>query len=249
MMTWPRSLERLADAFWWPTINLIIWGMVTVFMQQQTGTAVQFISIFLSGVMLWTIISRAQEEMGIIFLQEAWDRNLLNMFTSPLTMWEFTVAAMVLSIIKLLLSILWLAAIGYLLYAFSLFQFGLPLVLCMALLMLSGWSLGLIINGLIIQYGFRVQALAWTLALIFQPFSAVYYPVSSMPQWMQSVARFLPTSYIFEGMRSLILDHQINIHDLITAGILNIVYLSLGIWYFKRSFDRARQSGQIMKFS
>lgn len=249
-MTWPRSLERIADAFWWPTINISIWGLVTVYLQKQTGTTSAFFAnIFLGGIMMWGVVSRSQEEMGILFLQEAWDRNLLNMFASPLTLTEFMIATIELATFKLMLTFLWMFALSYFLFAFNIFSFGWVLLPYAIALMVSGWSLGLVINGLIIRYGFRVQAFAWTLALLFQPFSGVYYPISAIPHWMQIVARLLPTSYIFEGMRSVMQTHRIDISGLAIAIGLNIIYLALGIWFFVRSYREAQKTGMLMKFT
>lgn len=249
IMSWPRSLERLADSFWWPTLNLTIWGLVTVFLQKQSGSSQFIVSIFLGGVMMWILVTRSQEEMGIVFLQEAWDRNLLNMFASPLTIWEFNIATMLLAVFKLMLSFSWMTLLAYLLYAFNIFSFGWILLPYALVLMISGWSLGLVINGLILQYGYRVQVFAWTLSLLFQPFSGVYYPVSAMPDWMQTVAHVLPMSYVFEGMRTVLLKHETDVSGLLTALALNVIYICFGIWFFARSFRKAQETGMIMKFS
>lgn len=249
LMTWPRSLERLADALWWPTINITIWGMVTIFLQKQTGTTSFFINIFLGGVMMWVIISRSQEEMGILFLQEAWDRNLLNLFASPLTIWEFNLAAILLATLKLTLSFFWMFLLSFLLFKFNIFLFGWILIPYALVLMMSGWSLGLIINGLILQYGYRVQVFAWTITLLFQPFSGVFYPVSAMPPWMQTIARMLPMSYVFEGMRTSFTQQRIDFIGLFYALVLNAIYIAIGLIFFSWSFRRAQKTGMIMKFS
>lgn len=249
LLTWPRSLERIADSFWWPTMNLFIWGLVNVYLQKETGATTFFVQLFLGGLLMWTLVARSQEEMGLLFLQEAWDRNLLNMFSSPLTIWEFSMATIVLATAKLLVTFLWLFILSSLLFAFNIFSLGWVLAPYALILMISGWSLGFFINGLILQYGYRVQVFAWTLTMIILPFSSVYYPVSALPVWMQHVARALPTSYVFEGMRQVFLTQRIDITGLFIAIALNIVYIGLGMWFFAWSYRRAQQSGMIMKFS
>ena len=57
LITWPRSLERVADAFWWPTMNLFIWGLVNVYLQQKTGATTYFVQLFLGGLIMWTLVS------------------------------------------------------------------------------------------------------------------------------------------------------------------------------------------------
>ena len=160
LMSWPRSLERVADAFWWPTLNLVTWGLVNVYLQGQTGTSTFFVTLFLGGLLMWTMVVRSQEEMAMLFLQEAWDRNLLNIFSSPITIAEFSIASLVLSSIKLVITFTWMMGLSLFLFAFNIFSLGWALVPYALLLIVFGWSLGFFINGLIIRYGYRVQDFA-----------------------------------------------------------------------------------------
>lgn len=249
LITWPRSLERVADAFWWPTMNLIIWGLVNVYLQKQIGTTNFFVNLFLGGLLMWTLVVRSQEEMGLLFLQEAWDRNLINIFSSPISIWEFNIATIVLSTIKLFITFVWMYMLSLLLFSFNIFSLGFMLLPYALILTTVGWSLGFFINGLIIQFGYRVQVFAWTLTMALLPFSSVYYPASSLPPWMQFVAQFIPTSYIFEGMRGVFQFHRVDTTGLCIAVALTIVYVLVGVWFFSFSFRKAQQTGMIMKFS
>ncbi len=249
LLSWPRSLERVADAFWWPTMNLLIWGLVNRYLEQQSGTANNFLALFLGGMIMWTVVVRSQEEMGLLFLQEAWDRNLLNIFSSPITLAEFSAATIVLGLIKLLMTFVWMVLISSLLFAFNIFTLGWLIVPYALLLLLSGWSLGFFINGLIVMYGYRVQVFAWTLTMLILPFSSVYYPVSALPMWMQPVARAIPVTYVFEGMRRVFSGGGWDVQGMLVSLLLNLVYLLLSIRFFHYSYRKAQQSGMIMKFS
>lgn len=249
LMSWPRSLERVADAFWWPTLNLVTWGLVNVFLQKQTGATVFYVQLFLGGLLMWTMVGRAQEEMGILFLQEAWDRNLLNIFSSPITIAEFSAATIALSLIKLMITFVWMSTLSFVLFTFNIFSLGWLLIPYAILLVIFGWSLGFFINGLIIRYGYRVQVFAWTLSMAVMPFSAVYFPLSSLPQWMQYVGRMLPTTYIFEGMRSIFATGRIEYSSILVALILTLIYLGISVRFFIWSYRKAQESGMIMKFS
>jgi hypothetical protein len=50
------------------------------------------------------------------------------------------------------------------------------------------------------------EGLAWTLMFALLPLTCVYYPVSVLPGWLQVVAWMLPPTYVFEGMRALLID-------------------------------------------
>ncbi len=249
LFSWPRDLETLAEAFWWPTFDLFIWGLMSVFLRQKEGVPAGFLSIFLGAIVLWMFVYRSQQEIGFIFLKEVWDRNFLNLLTTPLTIWEFLAASLALGTVRLVISAVWMAVIGYLLFTFNLFRMGWFLIPFVINLLMIGWSAGFFINGIILQYGNRVQSFAWTLILIIQPFSAVFYPVSAMPGWMQIVSRILPTSYVFEGMRGVLLDGRMDVPSLGIATGLNLVYLGFSLWYFRYSFERAKKTGMLVKFS
>lgn len=248
MFSWRRSLERIWDVFWWPTYNLVIWGLITIYLQ-NTGNGLMFTNMLLGGVIMWLFVNQSQEEMGLVFLQEVWDRNLFNLMSSPLSIWEFTIASMLIGILKLVMSVVWLLFLASLLFHFSILRFGVMLVPYAASLLLSGWALGFVINGLILRYGFRVQVFAWSICLLVQPFSAVFFPLSILPPWMVTIARALPTSYVFEGMRSILHQGSADYRGLFVALLLNGVYLALGVWFFVRSYHASKETGMLVKFS
>lgn len=165
LFSWRRSLERLWDTFWWPTFNLLTWGIVTMFLSYQ-GTGLALVDMFLGGVLMWMLVNHSQEEMGLVFLQEAWDRNIVNLLSSPLSIWEFTVASIFLGMVKLSVSMLWLLILASVFFHFSIFRYGFVLAPYAISLMISGWALGFFINGLILRYGYRVQVFAWSISLL-----------------------------------------------------------------------------------
>lgn len=249
LFSWPRDLEAIAESFWWPSFDVFIWGLTTVYLQSKQGVPEYFISLFLGAIVLWMFVYRSQQEMGFMFLREFWDRNLLNILTTPLTIGEFLLSSIMLGSIKLAISAIWMVIIAYVLFTFNLFSLGWYLIPFVINLLLVGWSGGFFINGLIMRYGYRIQAFAWTLILFIQPFSAVFYPVSVMPGWMQLVAKILPTSYVFEGMRAILTQGKFNWQLLVVASSLNCIYLALSLYFFKYSFSKAQEIGMIVKFS
>lgn len=249
LFSWRRDLESLTESFWWPSFDLFIWGLTSIYLREQQGTTPYVLAVFVGAIVLWMFVYRSQQEIGFLFLKEVWDRNLLNVLTTPITIWEYTFGAIILGTLKLILSALWMGILAYLLFKLNIFFMGWYLIPFILNLILVGWSSGFVINGLIIRYGYRVQAFAWTLILIIQPFSAVFYPVSAMPGWMKSVARFLPTSYVFEGMRQIVFQNQMDWQLLYAAGGLNLLYLVISVFYFNYCFRKAQESGMIVKFS
>lgn len=249
LFSWKRDIDALAEAFWWPTFDTFLWGLVTVSLKNQGGSSFGLVNFFLGALVLWMFVYRSQQEMGFLFLREAWDRNLLNIFTTPISMSEFMIASLMLGMTKLIISAVWMGFLAFILFSFNIFSLGFWLIPFVINLLMIGWSAGFIINSLIITHGYRVQSFAWTLIIIIQPFSAVFYPVSAMPNWMQVISKVIPTSYIFEGMRKVFLGGYVDIKDLLLAFGLNVVYLILSIMFFSYSFRKAKESGMLLKFS
>lgn len=249
LVLWTRDLEKITDTFWWPVIDLVIWGLVTVYLQKQGGATSDVILAFLAGIMFWNTIIRVQLDIGVSFLNEAWDRNLLNLFASPLTIWEFLLAVIILGLIKLIFSLGGIVLLALLLYKFNIFVMGWYLIPFIANLLIMGWWIGIFTNSLVIRFGYRAQNLAWTFAFIFQPISAVYYPVSVLPLWLQTIARIFPSSYIFEGMRSVLATGTTSSEALILSTALNVIYFSLALLFYKQMFTASQKNGYITRFT
>jgi len=99
---------------------------------------------------------------------------------------------------------------------------------------------------LVLRYGHSFEELAWAIIFILLPFACVYYPVSSLPDLMQIIAITLPTSHIFEAMRQILLENQVNFVLLKKIIILNFFYFSLSIFFFIYMIRIARIKGILM---
>ena len=249
LILWRRDFDKVAETFWWPIIELVIWGFVTVYLRSQTGAAPDATSFFLGGVILWSIVNKSQLDIGMTFLQEAWDRNLLNVFASPITRWEFLAATLLLGLIKVVMSVIAVGVLAIILYAFNIFDLGWYLIPFMVNLLIMGWWIGIFINGIIIRYGYRVQSFAWTLVFVFQPVSAVFYPVSVLPPFLQVIARLTPASYTFEGMRNAIMNGTLNTEFIIIGAGLNLIYLVLALLFYSHMFNEAQKNGYLIQFT
>jgi ABC-2 type transport system permease protein len=91
-----RDLYRIIDMFYWPFIDLAIWGFTGLSMDNaQTN-----VLILLSGIFLWTVCYRANLEVSVNILEELWGRNLVNLFTTPCTMFDWIGALLALGAVR-----------------------------------------------------------------------------------------------------------------------------------------------------
>ena len=132
-------------------------------------------------------------------------------------------------------------------FGVSVFDMGMPLALFFFNLVLTGWAISQFVTAILIRYGLGAESLSWVLPFLIAPFSCIYYPLSTLPEWMRRIAEFLPTTYVFEGMRALLLDGVWRKDLLLQAFGLNLVYLTIGVVTFLFSFRIARKHGLLLQ--
>ncbi len=236
------KLDQIADLLYWPAIDIVLWGLTTLWMQQQAGAS-DLALIVLTGLIFWQIVWRGNYEISVNLLQEFWNRNLVNLFSTPLKLTEWIVGVLLLCVSKVGIALGFGVIAVYVLYALNVFALGWAFLPFMAMLMISGWVIGFLAASVVIYWGQRLQMLAWMTAYIFAPFSAVYYPVTVLPPWAQKIAWSLPTTYIFEGMRSILRGGAFPWGDFFICFGLNILYLFLMIALFCKTFEKSRSKG------
>ena len=237
------KLDQLADLFYWPAIDILLWGMTSVWMQGKQGIVSDTVLMILTGLIFWQVIWRSTYEISVNLLQEFWNRNLVNLFSTPLKISEWMVATMLIGVLKIFVSLAFGGLLVWILYALNVFSMGWAFIPFCVSLTLSGWLIGYLASSVLVYYGQRLQMLAWMAPFMIAPFSAVYYPVSVLPQWAQMIAYALPTTYIFEGMRKVLFEQEFSLFMLFMSLGLNILYLSGAIWLFKYMFEKSRSKG------
>lgn len=241
-----RSLPRFMEVFYWPLLDLLIWGFVSVYLARR-GAVPNVLSFFLGALILWDILFRSQQGISVSFLEDVWSRNLINIFVSPLSPSEYVASLLVISVVKLLLTSAVMVTLAWLFYSFDIFLLGFSLIPLVANLIVMGWWIGIITTALILRFGQEAEVLAWGIALLFQPVSAVFYPVSVLPPWLKDVAWFVPASHVFEGMRQVISGGAFPTNDLVWASAENIVYIAASILFFWWNFREAKKKGLLAK--
>jgi len=235
--SWPRVIELA----YWPTVQMILWGLINRFLAGQSDWVAQAAGLFIAAVLLWDVLFRAQLGVSVVFLEEMWSRNLGQLFVTPLRPWEWLTALMAISLLRTLVGVGAAAGLAIVLYQYSIFTMGLPLIAFFINLLVMGWSIGLVVIALILRYGLGAEGLAWALIFAIAPISGIYYPVSVLPGWLQPVALALPSTHVFEGMRRLMIAGDFSWYHFQWAVGLNGLYLILTSLVLMWSFHVARQ--------
>ncbi len=235
------------EVFYWPLLDLLVWGFVTVYLAQFRQSLPGFITFFLGALILWDILFRSQQGISVSFLEDLWARNLLNLFASPLNPVEYILSLMLVSVAKLITVTAIMAALAWVLYSFNIFLIGISLIPFVLNLMIMGWAIGIITTALILRFGQETEVLAWALGFMFMPVSAVFYPVSVLPPFLQVIAHLVPASHVFEGMREVISTGGFPLNQLLWASGLNAVYVLFSFLFFHWNFKVVKQKGLLVK--
>ena len=241
--SWPRMI----DLVYWPTLQMVLWGFITLFLLEHSSWVARAAGVLLSAALLWDVLFRGQISLFLAFLEEVWSRNLANLLVSPLRPVELALALVAVSFARTLIGVGGAALLAAALFDVSLLALGLPLIGFFANLIVLGWALGLVVSGLVLRFGLGAEGLAWALVFLIQPVSGVYYPVAVLPGWLQPVAAALPSSHVFEGMRAVLIDGTFRADLMATALALNAVWLAAGIGGFLLIVRQARERGLILQ--
>jgi ABC-2 type transport system permease protein len=226
---------------------MCIWGLTAGFFAARAGgVGAMAFGVLLGAVLLWEIALRSQMGVAISFLEEVWSRNLGHVFVSPLRPWELLATLTGLSLLRTAVGVLPAVVLAWLLYDFNLLAVGPVVVLFAVNLMLMGWWVSLGVISLILRHGAGAEALAWSVLFALTPFSAVYYPVSVLPGWMQAVAWALPSAHVFEGLRSVFRHDAFPWSQILYAFVLNGVWLAAAGGLFLWEFRVARERGALL---
>lgn len=237
-----KDFHQLSDLFYWPLVDILLWGLTTVWIQQQSQMP-NLPLILMTGLIFWQVTWRGAIGISFHLLQEFWHRNLVNLFSTPLKISEWIAGTLALSFLKLLVSLSFGILMVYILYAINVLSIGWAFIPFAALLFMFGWTIGFISCALIIYWGHKVEMFAWMLPFLFAPFSAVFYPINILPPWAQAISWSLPTTYVFEGMRLLLNGAPFPVSYFWISLLLNFLFLALSIVFFKIMFKKSLVKG------
>ncbi len=243
------SPARLLPMVAWVAIDMVLWGFITRYLNSVAASRINFTVTLLGAVVLWDFLTRVMQGVTTAFLEDVWSRNFLNLFAAPLAIAEY-VCGLVLSSVATSavgLAIMLVLATGF--FGLSFLSWGVMLAPFLAVLFLFGITLGIVGSAVVLRLGPAAEWFIWPIPATLAPFVGVFYPLSTLPQWMQYVGRLLPPSYVFEGMRKVVSGGTASAPLLAIGGGLAILYLAAAGWIFVRIHRHAVRTGLIARYS
>jgi ABC-2 type transport system permease protein len=182
-------------------------------------------------------------------MEETWNRNLLNLMTTPLTELEYAAGLAVYSVLKTILAMASVSLVALAFYGFGLGEIGWSLVPVVFVLLVIGFAVGMFNIGLMLRFGQSAEIFTWGINFLLLAVSGVFNPISALPAVLQPLARILPTTYAFSAAR-LVLDGEPVPWDIIAKGMIGaLVAVALSFWFVVAMLNTFRRRGYVTRFS
>jgi ABC-2 type transport system permease protein len=243
------SPTRIVPLFAWVAIDIVLWGFITRYLDQVSAARFNFVPAMLGAVLLWDFMARVMQGITTAFLEDVWSRNFLNLFASPLSVAEYLSGLVLSSIATSLIGLVVMVSLATLVFGLSFFVYGAMLAAFLLVLFLFGIALGIFGAALVLRFGPAAEWFIWPIPAFISPLACVFYPLATLPRWMQALARLIPASYVFEGMRGVLLGHRVATIPLAIGSVLSLAYLLLMARAFAGVYRHAVRTGLIARYS
>lgn len=243
------SPARVIPLFAWVAIDIVLWGFITRYLNSVSSARFNFVPAMLGAVLLWDFMARVMQGITTAFLEDVWSRNFLNLFASPLSVSEYLSGLVLSSIATSSIGLVVMIALATLAFGLSFFVYGAMLAAFLLVLFLFGISLGIFGAALVLRFGPAAEWFIWPIPAFISPLACVFYPLATLPHWMQALARLIPPSYVFEGMRGVLMGHRVPGLTLAVGAGLAVLYLLVMGRGFTRVYRHAVKTGLIARYS
>ncbi len=243
------SVSRVIPLFVWVGIDMVLWGFMTKYLNNITGTRYDFVPALLGAVLLWDFFARVMQGVTMAFFEDVWSRNFLNVFATPLNISEYVGGLVLSSIVTSSIGLVVMLLVASAFFGLSFFSYGVLLIPFLLVLFLFGIALGIVGSGIVLRLGPAAEWFIWPIPAVLSPFAGVFYPLTTLPHWMRYISHALPPSYVFEGIRGVVAGRTVDVLTLAWGAALACVYILLASWFFKSMYLHAVHTGLIARYS
>ena len=243
------SPARVLPLFAWVAVDMVLWGFITKYLNSVTASGLNFVPSLLGAVLLWDFFTRVMQGVTMAFFEDVWSRNFLNVFATPLTLSEYLTGLVLTAIATSAVGLVVMLALATTVFGLSFAAYGVMLLPFLLVLFLFGISIGVFGCALVLRLGPASEWFVWPIPGLLSPFAGVFYPLATLPTWMQYVGRLLPPSYVFEGMRAIVSGRDFDATTLLWGAGLAVLYLLAACAFFARIHRYAVRTGLLARYS
>jgi ABC-2 type transport system permease protein len=243
------SPARVLPLFAWVAIDMVLWGFITKYLNAVSAAKFDFVPVFLGAVLLWDFFTRVMHGVTMAFMEDVWSRNFLNIFATPLSISEYVAGLVLSSIATSAVGLIVMIFLASTIFGLSFLAYGIALVPFLLVLFLFGIALGILGAAVVLRFGPASEWFIWPVPALVSPFAGVFYPIATLPVWMQYICRALPPSYVFENVRAIVAGGSLSKGGLSLGVVLAVIDVLLACWVFVRVYRHSVRTGLIARYS
>jgi ABC-2 type transport system permease protein len=229
-----------------------MWGYISKYLGTFGSATFNIVTVLLGAIILWDLLSRIQQGVMMAFLEDIWSYNFINYFSSPLKIGEYLSGLVLTSLATGIFGFLVTMALAAAVFGYNIFVIGLAILPFIVILFIFGIAIGIFVSALIFRLGSSAEWIAWPIPFVLSIFSGVYYPISTLPHFLQIFTKIIPASYVFESMRTIVshggFTWAVGINLLISF-VLSLLYLWAMYLFFIKVYKRNLSVGTIARFN
>lgn len=238
-----RDPIRITDMFYWPLVDITLFGFMASWAQEKMVDNAGFMLALVTCLACWYFVQRTTLEIARNLLMEIWDNHLINLLATPITLAELMLTFMALGVIQALITFVYSLGVIWLFYGQNVFAILPSLFPFMLLLIACGWIIGFLITALLFSFGKTLETLTWAVLWFFAILSGAFYPITLLPAWIQKVAYLFPATYLFEGIREMIINERAPGYYLAMGFALVVIHFIIAATVLKYCFARSKERG------
>lgn len=210
-----------------------------------------FTLYLLIGTLVWHFLSGIFNAVSEVIAWERWEGTIEYTLMAPVHRWVHLIGQTSYALIWSLMTTILIGGVTALFFDLDLSGanlLGALLVLLIGSISLAG--VGIVASILPLMYPERGAQMTHIIQAAFLLVSGVYYPVSVLPDWMQTLAKLSPVTYVLDGIRGSVMEGMPTgelmqyIWPLVLFGVIS---LPVGVWAFMRAEAYAKHTGRLKR--
>ena len=241
-----RNVFFLFELTFWPGVAMISHGLLTRFLD-LTPPMTAFILV---GTIALSAVQVCQLDVAYAVLFDIWSKSMKHQFLTPVRIHHLALGSWLAGVGTGVIFWGLMALIGSGAFGFDFVGAGAPRVAMFLLgCFMTALVIGLLVCALVLLFGTRAETSAWAAVNFFVMLSGIYYPVSVLPGWAQTLSAGIPLTYFLDGIRAGYGFPSAYAHPFAIGFFLSLLYVVLAHWALAAAVTRSRRTGLLLKVS
>ena len=233
----------------WGVLNLLVYFYISKFVDTgDIGSAPSYFSFVVAGIVMSLVIYAASTGVAYRVRDEQLTGTLEILCVQPLRTFELA-----LGVISFPLGFAVVRAAGYLVVAALALDLDAPdadwvgVLVMLATAGMAFAAIGIVAAGAAIVFK-RAMSIAGVIVFGMTFISGALFPISVLPQWLQSIGQVMPTWFAFEGLRSALFVGGEWYDDAGALAVFAAIGLPCSIWLLAVSLTKAKRDGTLGQY-